>query len=235
MTATDVCNMINNYKGTQEERDAIIAGIRPAARNIAAKHWSRTLIKVLHTIDDLEMLIYVHVLKMLQKGKTISNCSLNKVLYCGLIDELRAEERRIKRNPNMYEVPLDIYEYGDNFGVDYLNTDMIDFLDDLARCNNQLYRSDIFNQFKNMFIDYIFNKKDMAWIGRYYGYTSVSALCYILHVAKVLCDAYSSDYMAARDIVLNYDAIDKAPKERCRYGRLMDCKALSVPAFDNRE
>ena len=235
-TIADVCNMINNYSGSQEERDAIIRAVRPAARYIANKHLNKPLIKLFHTLDDLEMLIYLHVLKMLQKRKKLPcRCKLASVLYWGLIDELRAEERRIKRNPKTFELPLDIFEFGDNYILDYTDTDSIDFLDDLDRCNSEIYKADAFTVFKTMFYDYVYLHKDLVSISAKYGYTPCTVLNYMLSVAKTLCGLYGSDYQIVKDMIISYRDNIKAPKERCRYGRLMDCKMLSVSAYYNTD
>ena len=235
-TIADVRNMINNYSGSQEERDTIIKAVRPMARCVANKHLNKPLIKIFHTLDDLEMLIYLHVLKMLQKRKKIPcRCKLESVLYWGLIDQLRAEEKRIKRDPKTAEYPLDIFEYGDNYILDYIDTDFIDFLDDLDRCNSETYKADIFSIFKAMFFDFVYLHKDLESISKRYGYTPCTALNYMLSVAKTLCGLYGSDYQTVKDMIINYRDNIRAPKERCRYGRLMDCKMLSVPAYHNRE
>ena len=235
-TITDVCNMINNYNGSQGERDAIIRAIRPAARYVANKHLNRPLLSLFHALDDLEMLIYLHVLKMLQKRKKIPcNCALNKVLYCGLIDELRAEERRIRRDPKSAEYQLGLLDEGGEYGVVYLYTDKIDFLADFETITLETTHKGKSDYYKELFCRVVFDNVGAAELAKQLHIRPETVSAALSSVTKTLCKLYGSDYRTVRHIIANYNQTQKAPKERCRYGQLMDCKMLSVPAYYNTD
>ena len=96
-TIADVCDMINNYGGSQEERDAIIAGARPIVLNTAYKQLKNPSIKMFYTAEDLEAMMYIYLLQCLSAGGLAcpSISYLGKILYFGLITEMRKERKKI--------------------------------------------------------------------------------------------------------------------------------------------
>lgn len=223
-TIADVCNMINNYGGSQEERDAIIAGVRPIVLHIAYKQLKNPSIKMFYSAEDLESMMYIYLLKFLNDGDLVcpSTGYLGKMLYFGLITEMRNERKKMKLYPHITERPFDFIDEIGWQGVTIDNFDMVDFLADFDSLQIDGVRQVTAERYKSFFLKYVFEHKEAKDIAATEGVSRYTISMAMMAVVKSVCDMYRSDIKTVRSILAKYSQIKHAPKTKIRYGRLVD-------------
>ena len=229
-TIADVCNMINNYGGSQEERDAIIAGVRPVVLNIAYKQLKNPSIKMFYDAEDLEALMYIYLLQCLNAGDLAcpSTSYLSKKLYFGLITEMRKERKKLKLYPHITERPFDFIDEIGWHGVTIDNVDMVDFLTDFNSLQIDGVKPATSIRYKRIFYLYVFEHKMAKDIAVIEGVSCFTISMAMETVTRSVCDTYKSDTKAVRGILAKYNQIKHAPKTKVRYGRLIDAVPMDT-------
>lgn len=223
-TIDDVCNMINNYNGSQGERDAIIAGVRPVVLNIAYKQLKNPSIKMLYTAEDLEAMMYIYLLQCLSAGGLLcqSTSYLGKILYFGLITEMRNERKKMKLYPHITERPFGFIDETGWQGVTLDNVNMVDFLTDFNSLQIDGVKPATAERYKRFFLKYVIEHKEARYIAATEKTSKWVVGQAITLVTKAVCELYNSNYATVRKILSKYSQIKHSPKTKVRYGRLID-------------
>ena len=227
--------MINNYGGSQEERDAIIAGVRPVVLNIAYKQLKNPSIKMLYTAEDIETMMYLYLLQCLNADglECPSTSYLSKLLYFGLITEIRNERKKMKLYPHITERPFDFIDETGWQGVTIDNVDMVDFLTDFDSLQIDGVKPATAERYKSIFLKYVIEYKEARYIAATEKISKWLVWHAITLVTKAVCELYSSNYADVRKILSKYSQIKHAPKTKVRYGRLIDVASIDTSFYNS--